>query len=64
VKSPSYHHPHLTHPTPHTVAVYAKIKASLEKITWKPEVEEQYEDSLGNVLDKKTYEALKLQGLL
>jgi splicing factor 3A subunit 3 len=44
--------------------VYATIKGTVEKKVWKPEAEEQFEDSLGNVLDKKTYEALLRQGLL
>lgn len=45
-------------------SVYATIKGTVEKKVWKPEAEEQFEDSLGNVLDKKTYEALLRQGLL
>jgi splicing factor 3A subunit 3 len=44
--------------------VYAKIKGELDKAVWKPDNDEQFEDSLGNVLDKKTYNDLKLQGLL
>lgn len=31
---------------------------------WIPEAEEEFEDSLGNVVNKKTYEDLKRQGLL
>ena len=31
---------------------------------WKPDHEEEYEDSKGNVVNKKTYEDLKRQGLL
>ena len=44
--------------------MYAKLKVDVEKTAWKPESEEQFEDSLGNVLDKKTYTDLRLQGLL
>ena len=44
--------------------MYAKLKVQLEKAAWRPEAEEQFEDSLGNVLDKKTYTDLRLQGLL
>lgn len=44
--------------------VYAKLKVEVEKAAWRPEAEEQFEDSMGNVLDKKTYLDLRRQGLL
>jgi hypothetical protein len=31
---------------------------------WKPEVEEEYEDSQGNVYNKKEYTDLQRQGLI
>lgn len=31
---------------------------------WKPEVEEEFEDSAGNVVNKKTFDDLARQGLL
>ncbi len=48
---------------PSLAAVYARIKSQLSRELWRPEAEE-FEDSLGNVLDKKTYEDLARQGLL
>jgi hypothetical protein len=36
----------------------------LERSNWKAEAGEEFEDSLGNVLDKKTYNDLLKQGLL
>ena len=45
-------------------AVYAKLKVDLERSNWKAEAGEEFEDSLGNVLDKKTYNDLLKQGLL
>lgn len=46
------------------VALWAGIKNSKEQERWKPDTEEEYEDSSGNVVNKKTYEDLKRQGLL
>uniref|UniRef100_A0A2K5ZBD3 Matrin-type domain-containing protein n=1 Tax=Mandrillus leucophaeus TaxID=9568 RepID=A0A2K5ZBD3_MANLE len=40
------------------VSLWAKLKLQ------KPDTEEEYEDSSGNVVNKKTYEDLKRQGLL
>ena len=36
----------------------------LEQRQWKPEGGQEFEDSLGNVLDRKTWEDLAKQGLL
>lgn len=36
----------------------------MELERFKPEVDEEYEDSQGNVVNKKTYEDLRRQGLL
>lgn len=46
------------------LALWQKIKASKETDRWKPDTEEEFEDSLGNVVNKKTYEDMKRQGLL
>ena len=45
-------------------AVWEKIKQNKELERWKPDAEEEYEDSAGNVVNKKTYDDLKRQGLL
>ena len=44
--------------------VWAKLKANKEKERWQADREEEFEDSLGNVVTKKTYEDLRKQGLL
>lgn len=46
------------------IALWQKIKSSKESDRWKPDIEEEYEDSSGNVFNKKTFEDLKRQGLL
>ena len=46
------------------VALWQKLKQTKEQERWKPEQEEEFEDSLGNVIPKKTFEDLKRQGLL
>mmetsp|Transcript_12242 Transcript_12242/g.19681 ORF Transcript_12242/g.19681 Transcript_12242/m.19681 type:complete len:324 (+) Transcript_12242:178-1149(+) len=45
-------------------ALYAKLKAGLDGDAWDGAVEEEYEDSEGNVLNRRTYEDLARQGLL
>jgi splicing factor 3A subunit 3 len=44
--------------------VWEKIKTQKNQERWVPEQGEEFEDSLGNVVTKKTYEDLKRQGLL
>ncbi|KAG5182382.1 hypothetical protein JKP88DRAFT_199316 [Tribonema minus] len=44
--------------------LYAKLKGKLEVEAWTPDVGEEFEDSEGNVLNKRTYEDLARQGLL
>jgi splicing factor 3A subunit 3 len=44
--------------------VWEKIKYQKTAERWQPEVEEEFEDSMGNVVNKKTFEDLKRQGLL
>ena len=40
-------------------------ECNLNEVFWNwPEQEEEFEDSLGNVIPKKTFEDLKRQGLL
>ncbi|KAK6187943.1 hypothetical protein SNE40_005860 [Patella caerulea] len=46
------------------LALWQKIKSGKEQGRWKPDQEEEYEDSQGNVVTKKTFEDLKRQGLL
>jgi len=40
------------------------LKGQKSAERWMPEQEEEYEDSMGNVVNKKTFEDLKRQGLL
>jgi splicing factor 3A subunit 3 len=44
--------------------LYQKINEDQKKYAFKPEVEEEFEDSEGNVVNKKMYLDLKRQGLL
>ena len=46
------------------MALWEKLKIQKYDEAWKPDQEEEYEDSKGNVVNKKTYEDLKRQGLL
>jgi len=46
------------------MALWEKIKVQKFEDSFKPDHEEEYEDSKGNVVNKKTYEDLKRQGLL
>lgn len=46
------------------LSLWEKIKSQKQEERWQPEQEEEYEDSQGNVVNKKTYEDLKRQGLL
>ena len=46
------------------MALWEKLKVQKQEEAWKPEQEEEYEDSQGNVVNKKIYEDLKRQGLL
>ncbi|KAI5134902.1 Splicing Factor 3A Subunit 3 [Manis pentadactyla] len=46
------------------VSLWAKLKLQKAPERWQPDTEEEYEDSSGNVVNKKTYEDLKRQGLL
>ncbi|KPM11809.1 splicing factor 3A subunit 3-like protein [Sarcoptes scabiei] len=46
------------------LALWEKLKNEKHKEKFQPTNEEEYEDSLGNVVNKKTYEDLKRQGLL
>jgi splicing factor 3A subunit 3 len=44
--------------------LWEKLKQQKHGERWQPEVEEEFEDSLGNVVNRKTFEDLKRQGLL
>ncbi|CAD7691121.1 unnamed protein product [Nyctereutes procyonoides] len=46
------------------VSLWAKLKLQKASERWQPDTEEEYEDSSGNMVNKKTYEDLKRQGLL
>lgn len=46
------------------ITLWDKLKNEKQKDQFQPQVEEEYEDSQGNVVNKKTYEDLKRQGLL
>lgn len=46
------------------LALWEKLKTQKQAERWQPEQEEEFEDSLGNVVNRKTYEDLKRQGLL
>merc|ERR1712113_282485 len=46
------------------MALWEKLKQQKQEEAWKPEQEEEYEDSQGNVVNKKIFEDLKRQGLL
>ncbi|GAB0088798.1 Splicing factor 3A subunit 3 [Sergentomyia squamirostris] len=46
------------------ITLWEKLKSQKQQERWIPDQEEEYEDSQGNVVNKKTYEDLKRQGLL
>lgn len=46
------------------ITVWDKLKGQKTAERWQPEAEEEFEDSMGNVVNKKTFEDLKRQGLL
>lgn len=46
------------------IELWQKLREKKERTKFKPELEEEYEDSQGNVVSRKTFEDLKRQGLL
>lgn len=46
------------------INLYKKIQIDQERSRFRPEYEEEYEDTDGNLLNKKMYYDLKKQGLL
>jgi splicing factor 3A subunit 3 len=46
------------------IQLWEKLKVSRETERFRPENEEEFEDSAGNVLTMKTHNDLKRQGLL
>ena len=46
------------------VELWSKLSAENEHKQWNPEADEQFEDSRGTVLNRRTYEDLKRQNLL
>lgn len=46
------------------MALWEKLKQQKQDEAWKPDQEEEFEDSQGNVVNKKIFEDLKRQGLL
>ena len=45
-------------------SVWEKLRLTKGRERWHAEVEEEYEDSVGNVVNKRTYNDLRRQGLL
>ncbi|KAK7503215.1 hypothetical protein BaRGS_00005480 [Batillaria attramentaria] len=46
------------------LSLWNKIKNGKEQERWKADTEEEYEDSQGNILNRKMYDLLKKQGVL
>jgi splicing factor 3A subunit 3 len=46
------------------LALHKAMQEKSGTSVWKPEVEEEYEDSQGNVYNKKEYTDLQRQGLI
>ena len=46
------------------MALWERIKDLKSHDRWQADNEEEFEDTLGNVVNKKTYEDLRRQGLL
>jgi len=46
------------------LSLWEKLKDEKEKERFMPELEEEFEDSIGNVVNRRTYEDLSRQGLL
>lgn len=46
------------------ISLWDKLKHEKQQNKFQPSIEEEFEDSQGNVVNKKTYEDLKRQGLL
>ncbi|VDN08513.1 unnamed protein product [Thelazia callipaeda] len=46
------------------VDLWGKIRRQKESLKWNPEHDEEFEDSAGNVVNRRTFEDLKRQGLL
>jgi splicing factor 3A subunit 3 len=44
--------------------LWAKLKAESGKGSFNPELDEEFEDLMGNVMNRKTYTDLRRQGLL
>jgi len=44
--------------------LWEKLKGEKTAERWQAEHEEEFEDSMGNVVNKKTFDDLKRQGLL
>jgi len=45
-------------------ALWAKVRTQLEQKAWNADTQEEFEDSAGNVMNRRTYEDLARQGLL
>lgn len=57
------HFANITH-IEEAVKLWEKLKKSKNVEKWKPDTEEEFEDTAGNVVNRKTYEDLRRQGLL
>ena len=40
------------------------VVSSLIWLRWQPDVEEEFEDSVGNVLNRQTFDDMRRQGIL
>ncbi|CAE7871399.1 noi, partial [Symbiodinium sp. KB8] len=45
-------------------ALWARVQAEMKETEWNAAADEEFEDSVGNVMNRKTYEDLARQGLL
>jgi len=64
LKIPNTKHFHEITKIEDAMTLYTKLKMDMTLKAWRPEDYEEFEDSMGNVMNKKTFDDLKRQGLL
>lgn len=64
LKIPNTRHFHEITLIEDALSLWEKIKSNAGEFQWRPDAEEEFEDSQGNVLNRKTYDDLARQGLL
>jgi splicing factor 3A subunit 3 len=64
LKIPNSRHFHEITLIEDALSLWEKIKSNAGEYQWRPDAEEEFEDSQGNVLNRKTYDDLARQGLL